>query len=169
MEKKFYLFEDNINTESINNLIKELELLEGKINLYFTTNGGVISCMNILVEYLNQRKNDINIIITDWLCSSGTILLFDFKGSITFHESLDYILFHKYDNLVHSIRKDNGIDGKKLLKFTKASNKKLRKKLNKFNLTKKDFKIFDKGHDLVIHKDRFKEVFPQFTKKEESL
>ena len=146
-----YYFNDDITVQAVNSLVEKLQDKEGKIDLWFNTEGGSPNAMKFLLSFLNARKDDITITLTDRLCSSGTLLLTDFEGRIVIHEGLDFILFHAFDRESYSIRKDVDIPAKEITKQDEKRNKKFAKKLlNKGVLNKKQIKRFHKGLDVVF-------------------
>ncbi len=154
-----YYFEQDIDSETVNALVEKLQDVEGKIDLWFTTTGGYKPSMNYLISFLNSRKEDITITLTDRLCSAGTMLFADFKGKIIIHEGLDFVLFHAFDRESYSIRKDVDVPAKELTKQDRAKNKKFAKNLlNKGILTEKQVKKFHKGLDVVFLKKDIKRL-----------
>jgi len=145
----YYLFDEEITVESVNNLMEKLEGQED-INLWFSTHGGLTSAMRCLVEFFNSLKDNIKITLTNCLCSAGVDLLLDYKGSLTYKD-LDYILIHKGDRQTYNFRKDDCIDEKILLAQDKKENKRYFKKLKKLGLTEKQLKRFKQGRDVVLY------------------
>jgi len=114
--------------------------------------------MDYLIHYLNKRKNEITVYLIGEIISAGTKLLTDFKGKIILHEGLDFIMFHKWDRKIYTLRKSNFIDNSILVKYTDEENKKFSKKLKKLGLTKKQLKKYNKGKDVVIYKENFNQL-----------
>ena len=112
-----YYFDDEITTESTNNLVEKLSMCEGEIKLYFETTGGSPEAMMFLIDYLNSIYDRLTIIITSRLCSAGTFLLTDFKGKLEINvDQTDFIIFHMVDRVNHHFRKIDGVDSSKLIK-----------------------------------------------------
>lgn len=88
----YYYFNDEITAETVNDLVSKLETSE-KINLWFSTNGGDTNAMEFLISFFNSVAENLEITLTQTLCSSGTMILKDFKGKINIYD-LDYCLFH---------------------------------------------------------------------------
>lgn len=152
-----HYFEESINKDSIVNLVNELELKQGKVELWFSTVGGETTAMDYLLSYLNYRYKEIEIIIVDRLVSVGCKLLTDFKGIIRLYNNLDFILFHKMDREQYVLRKQE-VSTKILSKQDEIDNKIFAKKLKKIGLTKKQINIFNKGKDLVLYRKDFKQL-----------
>lgn len=153
---KYYFFNQKINTDTVNELVDRLQDIEGKISLFFSTNGGQLDSMRYLISFLNSRKKDITITLTDRLVSAGTLLLTDFEGEIVINEGLDFILFHMWDRESYSLRVDITISDKILTKQDKAGNLFFAEKLkNKKLLNDKQIKQFLQGKDVVLYKDTF--------------
>jgi len=148
-----YFFNEGINAETVNNLIDKLEGKEN-ITLYFSTEGGSIDPMRCLISFFNSLGDNIKIVLTDELMSAGTMLLTDYKGRLT-HDGLDFILFHKWDRLVHNLRKSSIVSEEILNQQDEQNNKKFAKKLRKLGLTKKQIKKYKQGKDVVLFKKDF--------------
>ena len=151
-----YYFEDSINTETVNNLVEKLEGQE-EINLWFTTNGGEISAMKFLIDFLNSMEDKITVTLTDRLVSAGALLLTEYKGKLKIRD-LDFMLFHKIDIEGYSLRKEYEPDHKILVKQCEEDNKIFAKNLEKIGLTKKQINKFNKGKDVVLYQKDFKRL-----------
>lgn len=149
---------DSINLSNVQGLIDKLETLEGKVDLFFETEGGYTDVMQYLMHYLNKRKDEITIYIIGELISAGTMILTDYKGKIIFHEGLDLIMFHKWDRKVYTLRKAGFVDNNMLIKYTEEMNTKFAKKLKKLGLNKEQLKLYKEGKDVVIYKEDFKQL-----------
>lgn len=151
-----YFFNQDIKLNTINELVDRLQDVKGKINLFFSTNGGNLDPMRYLIQFLNYRKKDITITLTDRLVSAGVLLLTDFDGKIVINEGLDFILFHMWDRESYSLRVDTVISDKILTKQDKEGNLIFAEKLkNKGLLNDKQIKQFLQGKDVVLYKDTF--------------
>lgn len=151
-----YFFTQEIDDQSVNELIGRLEGKEN-IKLYFGTDGGSIDPMRCLISFFNSLGDNIEIILTDALISAGTMLLTDYKGKLN-QDGLDFILFHKWDREIYTLRKNKFVDEKLLVKQTDYENKIFAKKLKKLGLTKKQLKRFNKGLDVILYKDKFHQI-----------
>jgi hypothetical protein len=151
-----YYFDNKINNKTVNELVEKLQGLEGKINLWFTSDGGNSDDMYFLISYLNSRKEDIKITFTNIIQSAGTFILTDFLGEIILGEGLDCFMFHKIDRLVYTLRNSDSIQDKKLRSNIKLLNKNFAEKIkNKQLLTEKQLVEFNKGKDVVIYRKQF--------------
>lgn len=154
----YIFFQDDIDKETVTELIDKLEQYQGQINLYFSTDGGGITPMYFLIDYLNSRKDEITIHLVDELISAGTYLLTDFEGKIIIEDSLDLILFHKADRSVCTLRQNNVVDEKILVQQTEAGNKKQQEKLKLLGLNNKQLKLYSQGKDVVLYKKDFNQL-----------
>lgn len=152
---KYYYFNEEITADSVNNLIDRLENIENKIVLYFSTIGGDPCAMQCLIDFLNNRKENISIVLTNQVCSAGTTLLTDFKGELKLDvDNLDFLLFHLADRESYNLRKTQSKELKKQdIEYNKNFAKKLKEKQL---LTKKQLKRFFKGEDVCVYKKQFK-------------
>lgn len=153
---KYYFFNEDINVDTVNNLVDRLQNITGKITLFFATSGGHLDSMRYLISFLNSRKKDITVRLIDRIASAGALLLTDFEGSIVIDEGLDFILFHMWDRESYSLRVDSVISEKTLTKQDMEGNRIFAEKLKKKNiLTDNQIKQFLKGKDIVLYKDTF--------------
>jgi hypothetical protein len=152
-----YYFDDDITVETTNNLVERLQAVESKIELWFSTNGGDTSAMSFFVRFLNSRKDDITVVLTDRVYSAGTFILTDFKGKIKIKD-LDAVLFHLVDRESYNLRKDGyTLNSKTLTKQDKEYNKIFAEKIkNKRLLTNKQLKQLLNGKDVVVYQKQLK-------------
>lgn len=154
----YYLFNDEITTETVNDLVSKLDTCQGDIELWFATNGGESFAMNFLVNYLNSISDRLFIVITRRLHSAGVSLLVDYEGSVKLDlDDLDSIVFHVADREIYSFRKDSTyVDGKMLAKQDREYNINFAEKIKKKGLlTDKQLKEFLRGKDVVVYKEQF--------------
>ena len=78
----YVLFDDEINKETVSELVDKISSLPFKINLWFSTPGGTISLMFYLIDYLNSIKDRVTVTVFDEICSAGTLLFAYFDGAI---------------------------------------------------------------------------------------
>lgn len=143
------IFVKGINIKTIQELINELKDFED-IDLFFSSHGGEIDAMDILIHYLNLRKDSIIIYPYFQLQSAATKLFTDFQGQIIIKEGiLDFLVFHKTDREIYTLRKQD-ISSDKLLEITNNENKKTAIKLKTLGLNKKQIKKFNKGQDVIL-------------------
>lgn len=148
-----YHFDNQIDWESVQELIDILSQHE-KIDLFFTTEGGEIAEVRVLIHYLNTRKDDIDIYLTDVIMSAGTFLLTDYHGKIILTESLDCILFHKTDRQVYT-RRQQFVSIPILLEQLDNDNELMAKKFLDLGLTKSEIKEYKEGKDVVLYRKDF--------------
>lgn len=153
----YYYFNDKINNKTVNNLVDKLQSFEGKVNLWFTTDGGNSDEMDFLIAYLNSKKDDITITLTGIIQSAGTHLLFEFLGDLIMGEGLDCFMFHATDRLVYPVRDSYVIKDVELSKNDKQANLNSAEKIkNKGLLSDKKIKQFLQGKDIVVYKEEAK-------------
>lgn len=150
------LFYDEINVETVQNLIDDLNKYV-IIDLFFSTHGGMTSAMDALIHYLNGRKNDIRIYLTSNVASAGTFILTDFEGEVFIAKDLDYLIMHTVDRPTYNNRK-GFLNKAELQKHIEEANENLALKYEKLGLTKKEIKRFKAGEDVVLYRDDFKRL-----------
>jgi hypothetical protein len=152
-----YYFDDDISVESVNNLVEKLQDREGEIELYFSTNGGSTSAMNFLINFLNSRKEEITVVVTDACYSAGADIFVLFEGKVR-TEMLDCVVFHCLDRPQYAFRKDSYTWDKEVIKKQdRQSNLDFAEKIKKRGLlTDKQLKQFLDGKDVVVYQEQFK-------------
>ena len=155
-EINYVLFDDEINKETVSDLVDKLSSCPFKINLWFSTPGWTISPMFYLIDYLNLNKDRISITVFDEVCSAGTLLFAYFKGTIKMDKNLDVVMFHVGDRLVYRFRKEQGFNLKKLDKSTKENNKEFINIIKKKGfLSDKQVKKYLIGEDVYVYSEQF--------------
>lgn len=155
-EINYVLFDDEINKETVSDLVDKLSSYPFKINLWFSTCGGTISPMFYLIDYLNLNKDRISITVFDEICSAGTLLFAYFDGAIKIDKNLDVVMFHVGDRLAYRFRKEQGFDLKKLDKKTKESNKEFINIIKeKGFLEDKQVRDYLSGKDVYVYSEQF--------------
>lgn len=157
----YYLFNDDISLETINELVDKLQSCdkEEEIQLYFGTNGGETTAMSFFISYLNSIKDRVTVTLTDRVWSAGTDLLLDFKGRLKInYDEIDSFLFHVADRRMYLQSQNRDIQStKEIKKQDKEINLKWAEKIkNKNLLTKKQLKDFINGKDVLVYKKQFK-------------
>lgn len=147
------IFNNTITTETVNELINELSNFT-LVDIFFSTEGGEMSAMNALLQYLNKRKEDFKIILTDEICSAGTFILTDFEGEIEISKGLDFILFHLIDRIMYTKRVGE-LSKFQLAKQLKTMNEELAEKYIKLGLNTKEINRFKSGRDVVLYQKDF--------------
>ena len=153
----YHYFNNKINNKTVNNLVDKLQSMEGKINLWVTTDGGTSDEMDFLIAFLNSRKDDITITLTGIIQSAGTHLLFEFLGKLILGEGIDCFMFHATDRLVYPVRDNHSIKDVELSKNDKETNRISAERIkNKGLLNDKQIQQFMKGKDVVVYSEQFK-------------
>ena len=154
-----YYFNDEISTETVNNLVEKLQSFEGEIDLWFSTNGGESVSMAFLINYFNLIKDRLTITLADKIWSAGTFILTDYYGKIRIeYNEMDSFLFHGGDRRMHLQSVDRDIENAKILaKQDREVNLLFAEKVRKKGLlTEKQIKDYLRGKDVVVYKDTFK-------------
>lgn len=151
-----YHFDNTIGVEEVRELISVLSLYD-KIDLFITTEGGEIVSTEVLIHYLNKRKEDIVLYFTDYIMSAGVLLITEFEGEKVLTESLDCIMAHTIDRMVYLNRKQM-IPVEALQKQLLEYNNKIAKKLAKLGFNKQEVKDYSAGKDVVLLRKDFKRL-----------
>ena len=154
-----YYYQGDISVESVNNLIEVLNGFEGSVDLWFSSCGGHPSSMRFLISYLNSRKDEIKITLTDEICSAATLLLIDFEGVLEYND-LDFILFHMFDRERYPLRQSGSVSDNKLQKQDLKGNIEMVLKFREKNiLTKEQSRKFLKGKDVVLYEKEIRKLW----------
>ena len=163
------IFDEEINTDSVQALIDEMSS-RSFVNLYLSTNGGFLSDMYALIDYLNYRHKvgSLRIYLTDYVMSAGTFLLTDYEGPIFLSKLFYGFAFHMPDTQFYTVRKEANVDGHKRL--LKVFNQNYVSRLKNLGLTTKQIKDIEDGKDVYVFADeihKLKRTF--FTGVEEEI
>ena len=157
------MFDDSINEESVQALMTEMSQYPF-VNLYFSTEGGIVSVARSLVDYLNRRSQIGNVSVRVFLnhvcCSAGTLLLTNYVGQLYLTFDFNFFMFHSFDRLTYNIRKDEERD--KLLKFLYENNEYYYSKLKELGLTETEIQSIRDGGDVYVFRDDLKRLNRKF-------
>lgn len=153
MDRYIYHFENEIDTETVQELIDTLSCQE-KVDLFFTTPGGNAHSMRVLLHFLNNHP-DVRIFMTGYIASAGTFLFIECNKKIILCEDLDWILFHMGDRSIEGTFRKTTLDYKILTEQLSEENNKWADKFSKLGLNKKEIKSFLEGNDVVLYKKDF--------------
>jgi len=156
IERYVYHFEDEISVESVQELIDILSNHES-IDLFFTTPGGAIHAMRVLIHFINKHP-DIKIYMTGFIASAGTMLFTECNKEIFLTKDLDWILFHMGDRSIEGSFRKTTLDYKILVEQLRIENEEEASILLKLGLNKKEIKSFLEGNDVVLYKNDFKRL-----------
>ncbi len=161
------IFENQISHKSVQGLINNINQY-AFVNLYFSTNGGRVDSMKILVDFLNHRydENSIKITLFNELVSAGSYMLIDYKGPL-FIKDLRYFMFHAPDITLNTIR--NSDYEKKIKQMLDAHNEVYYEDIADLGLSKVELKKIREGGDVYIYQDEFHRIKRQLFLGEEQI
>lgn len=147
------IFDEEITKKNVQNLINTVNSYN-YVNLYFSTAGGRLDMMEILIDFLNHRNSlqSLKLILFDLVSSAGTLLLTGYDGPI-FVKDLRGFLFHAPDIQMPVIRKDEFQRGAEKLLHT--YNNQYYDNLLKLGLTKSELKRIKDGDDIYVFPEDF--------------
>ena len=151
-----YYFNNEINTETVNELIGILSAVPS-VDLFMTTPGGEMPAASVLMHFINNHP-DINIYLTGYIASAGTFFLTDCVKPVYLTESLDWMLFHMGDREFGGRFRKEHINADILYEQLKDKNKEQAEKYKKLGLTTKEIKDYMKGEDVILYKKDFKRL-----------
>lgn len=143
------IFNSTINAETVQEIINEMSQFPF-VNFYFSTDGGNINEMNILIDYFNSRyrEDSIKLVLYDFIASAGTLVLLDYEGPIFLQKYFRGFMFHAPDVTVGTIRP--GIFGKKAKELLDVMNEDLYRRYLDLGLTKADIQKIKNGEDVYV-------------------
>ena len=159
---KEIMFRDEINFETVKNLIEVIDANEDKelIKIYFTTIGGCLQSTQILIEYLNRKHDeglDIEIVATWEVSSGGFIILCKTKCKKSFLDAWSSIHIGTRDiNYRESIVPDS--QEKFLLERLEKKNVEIMKLYKDVGLTDNELQILLEGKDVILDQQRLEEI-----------
>lgn len=162
------IFNSTITPDNVADLIDEMNQY-AFVNLYFSTDGGNINEMNILIDFLNYRyKNDsLKLILYDFVASAGTLILFDYEGPIFLQKYFRGFMFHAPDITIGTIRQ--GVFGAKSKELLTIMNNDIYAQYLEIGLTKSDIEKMKKGEDVFVWYDNINKLKRKFFNGEELI
>lgn len=160
---KEVIFEDEINNESVAELINVIDSNDDKklIKIYLTTTGGNLHSAEILIRYINRKVREgqeIELVATWEVSSSGFFVLCKTICKISFLDAWSTV--HIGTNTVdyrESLKPKS--QQKFLLKHIKKVNEKILEAFKDIGLTEKELKDISDGKDIILEHDRLIELF----------
>ena len=143
------IFNSTINAQTVQEIINEISQFPF-VNFYFSTDGGNLNEMNILVDYLNYRhsENTLKLVLYDFVASAGTMILLDYEGPIYIQKYFRGFMFHAPDITVGTVRP--GVFGKKSKELLDLMNEELYTRYMEIGLTKSDITRIRNGEDVYV-------------------
>ena len=148
-----YYFNNEINTETVNELIGILSAVPS-VDLFMTTPGGEMPAASVLMHFINNHP-DINIYLTGYIASAGTFFLTDCVKPVYLTESLDWMLFHMGDREFGGKFRKEPLNRDELYKQLEECNQTYSDKFKKLGLTPKEIKEYLKGEDVILYRKDF--------------
>lgn len=160
------VFDEPIKLQTVKNFYKEVmdEIKDlpddgsEKVDVYFSTPGGVKYLVPVLYGIFNKYESKINLILTYEMCSAGFDLLYLLREKeVWIGPEFTLSMTHK-----GSFRVD--IQNDQLFKFaTDHSEKDIvewTRRYKKLGFTKSELKDFQNGVDVYFNRDRTLKLFP---------
>lgn len=151
--------EENRFQELINT-IKQSET-EEKVTIVMSSDGGDPYLATVFLDFLNSQKDRITLIASDTIASAAFYVFHNFKGERKIVDGTQGIVHHRTVMGIritgHIKNKTNSYDVAQINKaqyFSEKSNKEYQE-----ILTKKEFKDFKQGFDVVLPYKRMLEIF----------
>jgi hypothetical protein len=123
------------------------------VNLYFSTDGGELDTMLVLIDFLNRRaeQGNVRVYLSSYCSSAGTLLLTDYNGPLYVQPTFRFFYFHVPDFMSYKFRKVVNED--RLRDLLLAYNETYYDKLKVVGLTRKQIDTIRKGDELYIFAD----------------
>lgn len=155
-QRYIHYFDSEITKESVQSLIDHLHGCP-QIDLYFSTHGGEMTAMKVLIKFLNNHP-DINVYLTDLIASAGTFLLTDYTGNLFLDEGLELILFHLGDRPVEGQFRKTTFNTQILFEQLQEENNKYVNKFKELGLNSKEIKRILEGDDVILYRKDFERL-----------
>lgn len=150
-------FNNEITDETVESLILSMEQYEF-VDLYFSTDGGYLTEMQILIDCLNKRAetDSVKIHLCDYVISAGTLFLWEYDGPLFIHRSFKAFVFHYPDvGTVYSRKTPMHKIGEELLEEVMAE---FLDEYKKLGLSKAQLAEVKKGGDVHITKNELSKL-----------
>jgi len=161
------VFNNCIDLENITRLIYSLELHKNeKIKLYFSTWGGESALADVLIDYINSRSSDIELVCFGGIQSAGFSILMSTNCEKKILDTC-WGMAHKGKFIIYSkfLRIFPNKSVKYKQKLTKAENDKFLKKCKNFGISENKLKDIYEGKDVYFNNDEMKYLFNNKIKK----
>lgn len=150
------LFDDEINSESVNSLVENIFSYQS-VDLYVTTPGGALHAMDVLIDAINEHP-DIKVILCGAVCSAGTFLLTDVDCEVVIHDNLDFIMIHGADRQTEGQWRKYALDYDILKGQLDLCNQERAKKFKTIGIPKKLIDKYLKGEDVYLYREDLKKL-----------
>lgn len=143
-----YIFDHDISTESVNQLIGITDMYE-TVHLYFSTNGGSTYAMPALIDYLNQRVDEVKVFLVGELSSTGIQILKYYTGPL--YVTREFVLFqiHLSDSKLYTTRVDFPRQKEYIEELSEYQNKELEFYVE-LGLTSEEIKTLSQGGQVTL-------------------
>lgn len=167
MSTKTIIFRDGINLESVSGLIGELENskkgvdndgivadIPESIILYFSTPGGELSSMNILINYINEYELPMEIRVFEECSSAGFIFALSCGRDISIDDGTFAVVHIGEAFLSSRSKRIDGHISNFLDKEFSRTNDKMIELYKKAGLTNEEIKTLKTGKDVFLNQER---------------
>lgn len=149
------VFDDNITTDTVNDLIEKIYSYQS-VDLYFSTNGGTLFVMEPLIEAVNEHP-DIKVILTNSVSSAGTYFLFECSQPVMLSKNLMFLMFHCADVTCNGVIRGE-LKKKEIEDYIISEAEETAQKLKRIGLTKSEVTKYLKGEDVYLYPKDFKRL-----------
>lgn len=170
---KIIVFSDEFTDETIKGLIYEIEDMtsefeeKDKLTLYFSSIGGNLNSLTMLVDYLNNLEVEIDIVIHGNIYSAGFFTIFLLKKHNVIFTISSLGMVHKgyttvFTSELLDTNKKYSTDIVRVEHLNKLNKYLEDKVISKLNLTKKELDMYNLGQDVYFDNDRLEELYKDF-------
>lgn len=149
------IFDGDITTDNVNDLIEKIYSYQS-VDLYFSTDGGMLFAMEALIDAVNEHP-DIKVVLTNTVSSAGTYFLFDCTQPVILGKNLMYLMFHCADIMCNGFIRGE-LKKKEVEEYILGEAEEVGHKLRKIGLTKTEVNKYLKGEDVYIYPKDFKRL-----------
>jgi len=155
------MFYDEINFETVNELIEKIELVQDPIEpikIYFTSLGGGYNVMQSFISYINESDRNFYLVSSGEISSAGFIFFF---STDSYKEILPgtHSVIHIGSRLQESreMLNNNSYDTF-ATKMMEKDIKSYSKWYKSIGITDKEIKSMEKGNNVLLDTDRLNEI-----------
>lgn len=163
---RYYIISEDINTEVVSDIIEILGYNDfDKLSIYCNTKGGYSESTAVLLDIINQYKDRIELVATEYLISNGFLLFAQAEVPIRFLNTFVGILIHKSyitvnTNAFLDISSNDHLFIKNLESYNRVHEDILKKVLPKDKFIK-----YKEGGDVVFIGEEAKQIINETRKK----
>lgn len=155
---KYYYFSDNINKDSVKQVLHFISSNQGNITIYFDSEGGEVNAANTLIEVINSNKERITLHVIGYIFSSAFMVFLKTKCKTVLNSNCLGMIHETYQSFsIKSSGKTGELDSF-MIKENKKEHLRDILELKELGLNRKEIAKINKGKDVCFDNKRLREI-----------